>query len=66
MRKNYKQAALIALQNFDLDWTQIRFNQLSDNCTFVIETNKEGTFYCAFIRGDLKRKLTPKSRGWSF
>lgn len=56
----------MALQNFDLDWTQIRFNQLSDTCTFVIETNKEGTFYCAFIRGDLKRKSTPKSRGWSF
>lgn len=39
-----KQAALIALQNYGLDWEQIRFNQLSDTCTFVIETSKDGSF----------------------
>lgn len=35
-----KQAALLALQNYDLEWEQIRFNQLSDTCTFIIETSK--------------------------
>lgn len=39
-----KQAALIALQNYDLDWEQIRFNQLSETCTFVIETTKKESF----------------------
>ncbi|OMD30145.1 phosphotransferase enzyme family protein [Paenibacillus odorifer] len=57
MRKNYKQAALIALQNFDLDWTQIRFNQLSDTCTFVIETNKEGTFLLRVDSGRSKEEI---------
>ncbi|NIK77720.1 Ser/Thr protein kinase RdoA (MazF antagonist) [Paenibacillus castaneae] len=39
-----KDAALRALQNFDLDWEHIRFNQLSDTCTFIIQTNKDGSF----------------------
>jgi Ser/Thr protein kinase RdoA (MazF antagonist) len=39
-----KHAALKALQNYDLDWTHIRFNQLSDTCTFIIETSEEETF----------------------
>lgn len=58
VRHNYKQAALIALQNFDLDWMQIRFNQLSDTCTFVIETNKEGTFLLRFHSGRTKEEIT--------
>ncbi|MBP1989690.1 phosphotransferase enzyme family protein [Paenibacillus eucommiae] len=39
-----KQAALIALQNYDLDWDQIQFNQFSDTCTFIVKTNKGETF----------------------
>jgi Ser/Thr protein kinase RdoA (MazF antagonist) len=39
-----KLAALRALQNYDLDWEQIRFNKLSDTCTFLIETNKDGSY----------------------
>lgn len=39
-----KQAALRVLQNYDLDWKQIRFNQLSDTCTFVIETSTDESF----------------------
>lgn len=40
----YKQVALKAIQEYDLDWQQIRFNQLSDTCTFVIETEGDGAF----------------------
>ncbi|MCR8642589.1 phosphotransferase [Paenibacillus sp. N1-5-1-14] len=39
--KRLKNAALIALQHYDLDWKCIRFNQLSDACTFVIQTSGE-------------------------
>jgi Ser/Thr protein kinase RdoA (MazF antagonist) len=39
-----KRAALRALENYDLDWEVIRFNKLSDTCTFLIETSKEGSF----------------------
>ncbi|GKU78058.1 phosphotransferase enzyme family protein [Paenibacillus sp. L3-i20] len=39
-----KNAALRALQNYDLDWEQIRFNQLSDTCTFKIQTTKDGDY----------------------
>lgn len=58
MRHNHKQAALIALQNYDLDWTQIRFNQRSDTCTFVIETNQEGTFLLRLHSGRTKEEIT--------
>ncbi|MGN7356905.1 phosphotransferase enzyme family protein [Paenibacillus sp. SAF-054] len=39
----YKQAALKAIQHYDIDWDRIRFNQLSDTCTFVLETSKSET-----------------------
>jgi len=58
MRYNYKQAALIALQHMDLNWTHIRFNQLSDTCTFVIETDKEGTFLLRLHSGRSKEEIT--------
>lgn len=57
MRNNYKQAALMALRHFDLDWTQIRFIQRSDTCTFVIETNKEGTFLLRLHSGRSKEEI---------
>ncbi|WP_246303146.1 phosphotransferase enzyme family protein [Paenibacillus plantarum] len=40
----YKQAALNAIQNYDVNWELIRFNQLSDTCTFVLETSKNESF----------------------
>ncbi|GIP22624.1 phosphotransferase enzyme family protein [Paenibacillus sp. J22TS3] len=39
-----KNAALKALQNYDLDWEHIRFNQLSDTCTFIVQTSNDGNF----------------------
>lgn len=39
-----KLAALEALQNYNLDWEHIRFIQLSDTCTFQIDTSKNGSF----------------------
>ncbi|MBH5318822.1 phosphotransferase [Paenibacillus sp. GSMTC-2017] len=39
-----KNTALRALQNYDLDWDQIQFNQLSDTCTFKIKTSNDGDF----------------------
>lgn len=52
-----KQAALIALQNYDLDWEQIRFNQLSDTCTFIIETSKEGSFLLRIHAGMSREEI---------
>jgi len=50
-----KRLALSALQNYDLDWTQIRFNQLSDTATFVIETSNDGTFLLR-IHSEMKKE----------
>ncbi len=36
-----KQAALQAIPYYQLDWDQIRFNQLSGTCTFVLETQEK-------------------------
>ncbi|MEC0093158.1 phosphotransferase enzyme family protein [Paenibacillus macquariensis] len=52
-----KKVALIALQNYDLDWEQIRFNQLSDTCTFVIETSKDGTFLLRIHAGMAREEI---------
>lgn len=57
VRNKDKQAALMALHNFDLDWTVIRFNQQSDTCTFVIETNKEGTFLLRLHSGRSREEI---------
>ncbi|WP_339315713.1 phosphotransferase [Paenibacillus sp. FSL R10-2734] len=54
---DYKQAALMALQHFNLDWTQIRFNQRSDTCTFIIETDKEGSFLLRLHSGRSKEEI---------
>jgi Ser/Thr protein kinase RdoA (MazF antagonist) len=52
-----KQAALMALQNYDLDWEQIRFNQLSYTCTFIIETSKEGKFLLRIHAGMSREEI---------
>lgn len=52
-----KQAALMALQNYDLDWEQIRFNQLSDTCTFIIKTSKEGDFLLRIHAGISREEI---------
>lgn len=58
-----KQAALRALQNYDLDWTQIRFNQLSDTCTFVIETSKDGA-YLLRIHSEMSKEEIDSELEW--
>ena len=39
-----KNTVLRALLSYDLDWEHIRFNQLSDTCTFIIQTSDAETF----------------------
>ncbi|GAA3407692.1 phosphotransferase enzyme family protein [Paenibacillus hodogayensis] len=53
-----KGAALRALQNYDLDWEQIRFNQLSDTCTFIIRTSIEGSFLLRIHSGMNNDEIT--------
>ncbi|WP_240422118.1 phosphotransferase enzyme family protein [Paenibacillus periandrae] len=52
-----KQAALMVLQNYDLDWEQIRFNQLSDTCTFIIKTSKGGSFLLRIHTGMSREEI---------
>ncbi|SFL57411.1 Ser/Thr protein kinase RdoA involved in Cpx stress response, MazF antagonist [Paenibacillus sp. 1_12] len=52
-----KQAALRALQSYDLEWKQIRYNQLSDTCTFVIETANEGLFLLRIHTGISREEI---------
>jgi Ser/Thr protein kinase RdoA (MazF antagonist) len=58
-----KQAALKALQNYDLDWEKIRFNQLSDTCTFIIETSKDGSFLLR-VHLDLSKEEIESEIAW--
>jgi Ser/Thr protein kinase RdoA (MazF antagonist) len=55
--RQLKHVALIALQNYELDWEQIRFNQLSDTCTFVIETSKDGAFLLRIHTGTTREEI---------
>ncbi|WP_248928554.1 phosphotransferase enzyme family protein [Paenibacillus hamazuiensis] len=52
-----KQAALQALQHYDLDWKQIRFNQLSDTCTFFIDTDQDGAYLLRIYSGMRSEEL---------
>ncbi|CAH1205870.1 phosphotransferase [Paenibacillus sp. JJ-223] len=54
---NSKHAALRALQSYDLDWDHIRFNQLSDTCTFVVQTSKSQTLLLRIHPGMNKEEL---------
>ncbi|WMT39601.1 phosphotransferase [Paenibacillus sp. D2_2] len=58
-----KRLALSAFQNYDLDWTQIRFNQLSDTATFVIETSNDGTFLLR-IHSEMKKEAIDSELAW--
>ncbi|WP_227011510.1 phosphotransferase enzyme family protein [Paenibacillus lutimineralis] len=55
--------ALLALHNYDLDWTQIRFNQLSDTATFIVETNVDGTFLLR-IHSEMKKEAIDSELVW--
>lgn len=46
-----KQAALYALQNYDVDWSLIHFIQVSEHVTFRIQSSEENPIYCEFIHG---------------
>jgi len=53
-----KNIALTALQQYDLAWTEIKFNKLSDAITFKIETETGRTFCFVFtIKLVVKEKL---------
>lgn len=52
-----KQAALQALSYYQLDWEQIRFNQLSGTCTFVLETQEKQSYCFEFIQEWIYRRL---------
>ncbi|GAA0385431.1 phosphotransferase enzyme family protein [Paenibacillus motobuensis] len=58
-----KKMALSALHNYDLDWTQIRFHQLSDTATFIIETNVDGTFLLR-IHSGMKKEAIDSELVW--
>lgn len=61
--ESIKKMALLALHNYDLDWTQIRFNQLSDTATFIIETNVDGTFLLR-IHSEMKKEAIDSELVW--
>ncbi|MCC8436569.1 phosphotransferase [Brevibacillus sp. M2.1A] len=58
-----QQIAQKAMHEYDLDWQHIRFNQLSDTCTFVIETEKDGN-YLLRIHGTTNRKEIDSELAW--
>ncbi|MBO9610116.1 MAG: phosphotransferase [Paenibacillaceae bacterium] len=51
--KQVKQAALIALQEYETDWNAIRFIQISEHATFRVTTN-EGKQYLLRIHPENK------------
>ncbi|TQK53502.1 Ser/Thr protein kinase RdoA (MazF antagonist) [Brevibacillus sp. AG162] len=51
------------MHEYDLEGDQLRFNQLSDTCTFVIETEKDGS-YLLRIHGNKNRKEIDSELGW--
>ncbi|WP_169088967.1 phosphotransferase enzyme family protein [Paenibacillus sp. PL91] len=59
-----KQAAIMALQNYDLDWEQIRFNQFSDTSTFIIETSNEGIFLLRIFCVGMSREEIDSELVW--
>lgn len=58
-----QQIAQRAMHEYDLDGEQLRFNQLSDTCTFVIETEKDGT-YLLRIHGNKNRNEIDSELAW--
>ncbi|UIO40129.1 phosphotransferase [Brevibacillus brevis] len=59
----FQQIAQKALQEYDLDGEHIRFNQLSDTCTFVIETEKDGD-YLLRIHANKNRNEIDSELAW--
>jgi len=55
--KQLKAAALRALLYYDLDWKSIRFNQLSETCTFKIDTTENGSFLLRLHAGSNKAEI---------
>ncbi|GEC89360.1 hypothetical protein [Brevibacillus brevis] len=58
-----QQIAQKAMHEYDLEGDQLRFNQLSDTCTFVIETEKDGS-YLLRIHGNKNRKEIDSELAW--
>lgn len=58
-----QQIAQKALKEYDLDGEHIRFNQLSDTCTFVIETEKDGD-YLLRIHANKNRNEIDSELAW--
>lgn len=58
-----QQIAQKAMDEYDLDWKHIRFNQLSDTCTFVIETDRDGK-YLLRIHGTKNRHEIESELAW--
>ncbi|MCM3781903.1 phosphotransferase [Neobacillus mesonae] len=52
-----KLVALEALKNYDLEWEHIRFIQLSDTCTFQIDTSKDGSFLLRIHSGISEKEI---------
>ena len=46
--KQTKQTALIALQQYDIDWNSIHFIQVSEHVTFRIDCSEGEKFYSVF------------------
>ncbi|MBG9945449.1 phosphotransferase [Brevibacillus formosus] len=59
----FQQIAQKALQEYDLDGEHIRFNQLSDTCTFVIETERDGN-YLLRIHANKNRNEIDSELAW--
>lgn len=47
-----RKVALLAIQQYDLEWEQIQFIQLSDTITYKIETSSKKVICFVFIRID--------------